>query len=130
MRRGDLVKGQPFITIPQHNRPSPHKVLSIFNRSKIKLDAVEMVFNDTVLMNFTYRNSGHQSEDDDPPESTMKKIRELARALYGEYGQWIEENFGTICIECRRTLPDHIENCKAGIEYRKQKSFLPPTSTD
>lgn len=44
----------------------------------------------------------------------MAQVRELARRLYGTYGEWVEANFGVICMECRRLLPSHTGGCEAG----------------
>ena len=114
MRRTDLTLGQPFIQIPEETRPDEHKVLAVIDGQKIRREHVEMVFNDTVLMNFVYAQTGHRSEDHDPPHSPMAKIRELARQLYGSYGEWVEANYGVICMECSEILPRHNDACRAG----------------
>lgn len=65
LRRGDLILGQPFLFLP--DRPDEYKVLAVISGEKIRRQAVEMVFNDTVTMNFVYALTGHKSEDHDPP---------------------------------------------------------------
>jgi hypothetical protein len=109
MRRSDLVVGQPFLELP--DRPPAHKVLGMIDGIKVRREVVEMVFNDTILMNFIYREAGHQSRDGDAPGSPMVKIDALARQLYGEFGEWVEKNFGVICMECRCALPGHEVHC-------------------
>ena len=98
-------------------RPDEHKVLAVIDGHKIRREAVERVFNDTVLMNFTYKGLW-RSEDNDPDGSPMAIIRALAREMYGAYGQWVEANYGTICLECNFNLPEHSDSCSAGKRYR------------
>lgn len=120
MRRSELVLGQPFLELL--DRPPAHKVLGTIEGRKVRREDVEMVFNDTVLMNFIYREAGRQSEDNDPPGSAMAQIRSLARELYGTFGQKIEQDFGTICMDCGDTLPFHETSC--GVPARRAKSSM------
>jgi hypothetical protein len=122
MRRTKLILGQPFLTIPSETRPEEHKVLAEIEGHKVRRDDVEMVFNDTVLMNFNYAHTGHRCEDEDPPGSPMAQVRALARKLYGSYGEWVEKHFGVVCMECNRELPEHLENCTAGQKNRNSAS--------
>jgi hypothetical protein len=118
MRRAGLVLGQPFIEIPMETRPDAYKVLALIEGHKVRREDVEMVFNDTVLMNFTYACVGHRSGDNDAPGSLMAEVRALARRLYGSYGEWVEANYGVICLECNQDLPWHSENCSAGMKNK------------
>lgn len=118
MLRTDVAMGQPFVELP--DRPPAHKVLGTIGVQKVRREDIEMVFNDTVLMNFIYREAGHQTEDVDPPDSRMAEARTLARQLYGDFGKWVEQNFGTICVECRTALPDHEAHC--GVPARRAKN--------
>ena len=117
MRRTELCIGQPFVTLPMETRPDEHKVLAVIQGEKIRRGAVEMVFNDTALMNFVYAGL-HRSEDNDAPGSLMAEVRALARKLYGSYGGWVEANYGVLCLECNRSLPEHDEKCAAGKQSR------------
>lgn len=131
MRRSGLVLGQPFITIPMETRPDEYKVLMVIDGHKVRREHVEMVFNDTVLMNFTYALAGHRSEDNDPPGSPMAEVRALARKLYGSYGEWVESHYGVICLECDKPLPDHTGNCSAGSKNRDAaEKWKEPPSID
>jgi hypothetical protein len=128
MRRTKLVIGQPFVTLPNDTRPDAHKVLMVIDGCQVRRDDVEMVFNDTVMMNFAYAHTGHRSEHNDAPGSPMAQVRELARRLYGSYGEWVETNYGVVCLECNETLPSHTEKCSAGARYRdslKSHAFGP-----
>ncbi len=125
MRRTRLTLGQPFITIPMETRPEEHKVLAEIEGEKVRRDAVEMVFNDTVQMNFAYALAGRQCEDNDPPGSAMAQVRELARRLYGSYGEWVEKYYGILCMECNRTLPEHSESCGAGKKHAVESRKMP-----
>ena len=128
MRRSGLILGQPFIQIPMETRPDEFKVLALIDGVKVRREHVEMVFNNTVLMDFTYALAGHRSEDNDPPGSLMAQVRALGRELYGSYGKWVELNYGVICLECNLALPSHTENCSAGIKNKAaaQKWNKPP----
>jgi len=117
MRRTRLTLGQPFITLPE--RPEEHEVLLVIDDHKIRRDDVEMVFNDMVLMNFAYALAGYRSGNNDASGSPMAQIRELARRLYGSYGQWVEANYGVVCLECHETLPTHTDNCQAGAKNKR-----------
>jgi hypothetical protein len=118
MRRCRLTLGQPFITIPMETRPDEHKILAVIDGHKVRRDDVEMVFNDTVQMNFTYALAGQRCEDHDPPGSAMAEVRSLARRLYGSYGEWVETNYGVVCMECNQALPAHGDTCTAGKKNR------------
>lgn len=119
MRRTRLVLGQPFLEIPAPNRPDEHKVLAVIGGHKVRREDVEMVFNDTILMDFVYRAAGRRSEDNDPPGSPMAEIRDLARQLYGLFGEWAAISYGVLCLECKQELPAHTETCAAS---KKNKS--------
>lgn len=130
MRRTQLILGQPFIKLPMDRRPDEHKILAVIDGHKVRRKDIEMVFNDTVLMNFTYRGF-HQSEDCDLPGSVMAQIRALARELYGSYGQWVEANYGTVCLECNELIPTHAANCVAGARNaRSANAAAPPPSAN
>lgn len=70
-----------------------------------------------------------QSGDNDAPESPMAQVRELARKLYGSYGEWVEANFGVVCMECNLKLPAHTPQCSAGIKNKalSEKWNQPPS---
>ena len=120
LRRSDLVLGQPFVALPDEIRPAEHKVLAVIQDHKIRRADVEMVFNDTISMDFVYRHTGCQSDDFDSPGSFMSELRAFSRKFYGEYGKWAAANYGVNCLLCDQALPDHLEFCTAGLKHDEE----------
>lgn len=125
MRRTRLILGQPFVFLPDRQM---HKVLAILSGHKVRTEDVEMVFNDALTMDFTYRGIGPTTASMD--DVFMSEVRKLATELYGQTGLDAQVKYGTVCLECGLNLPEHLDTCKAGIRYRDQLRKMnagPPT---
>ncbi len=79
LRRASAQTGA-FKHLP--GNPPPHKVLAEIDGHKVRVEEIEMIYNDTELMEAVYGLGCHDKIDH--PDSPMAKARALARKLYAE----------------------------------------------
>ena len=83
VERGRKLIGQPFIHLP--GNPRQHKVLEKIDGIKIRVEAVEMVWNDMHLIDYVCDEKGHYRKDLEEENNTLQlKVLDLAEKLYGD----------------------------------------------
>lgn len=80
--RANQLIGQPFVHLP--GKPPQHKVLADIDGLKIRVETVEMVWNDKNFIDYVCGEGHYRKDLEQESNASQLKVLDLAESLYGD----------------------------------------------